>query len=321
VRAPPTGDALCRGTELHRRRQRLMVMERMSRPGFVSGLVAGGVVVGLAWLGASGVFNTASTAHLRAGYSDVASIHLQPVPEGPASPMFVPEPKSVGDKPLALVRNLVPDPLPKPLDQPGSCDHGGDLIVVLKDGREIIYGPCDYPWQISQLWGAMIEVTGTTGPGARAGTPAGLAALEQVRQSLRAALQGHPMGTASSPPARSPALASMAGGMRHRPGTFAPPRCTQSPASRESSTCPSALCLWLGISGTRWHPPETPVMDSVSVRQCACRTVESGIEHRSCPNVGETSPALWAFCRPASETRSRTYPACWSGTLRPRAAS
>jgi len=133
-------------------------MERLSRLGFVSGLLAGAVIVGIAWLGSSGVFNTSSTAHLSAGYSDVASIHLQPVPEGPTSPMFVPHPTKVRDRLLALVRQLVPDPLPEPLDQPRSCDHGGDLVIMLKDGREITYGPCDYPWQISQLWGAMIEV-------------------------------------------------------------------------------------------------------------------------------------------------------------------
>jgi hypothetical protein len=171
-----------------------MRMKLLSRLGFVSGALAGGVVVGIVWLGASGVFNTSSAAHLSAGYSDVASIHLQPVPEGPTSPMFVPEPRSVGDRPLALVRDLVPEPLPKPLDQPRSCDHGGDLIIILKDGREITYGPCDYPWQISQLWGAMIEVWDTTEPGARADNPSALAATEQVRQALRAALQRNPIG-------------------------------------------------------------------------------------------------------------------------------
>jgi len=81
---------------------------------------------------------------------------------------------------------LVPDPLPRPLDQPRSCDHGGDLIIVLNDGREITYGPCDYPWQISQLWGAMIQVSEMTTPGVP--NIAAAAAQEQVRQALRIAL-------------------------------------------------------------------------------------------------------------------------------------
>lgn len=161
-------------------------VHRLSRLGFVSGLTIGGLAVGVVWLGTSGAFNTSSTRHLASGYKDIASIHLQPVPEGPTSPMFVPTPKSAYEKPLALVRGLVPDPLPRPLDQPRSCDHGGDLIIVLNDGREITYGPCDYPWQISQLWGAMIQVSEMTTPGVP--NIAVAAAQEQVRQALRIAL-------------------------------------------------------------------------------------------------------------------------------------
>jgi hypothetical protein len=159
---------------------------RLSRLGFFSGIIVGGLVMGVVWLGTSGVFNASSTQHLASGYTDIASIRLQPVPEGPTSPMFVLIPKSVYDKPLALVRGVVPDPLPKPLDQPRSCDHGGDLIIVLNDGREITYGPCDYPWQISQLWGAMIQVSEMTTPGVP--NIAAAAAQEQVRQALRMAL-------------------------------------------------------------------------------------------------------------------------------------
>ncbi|HEX2378030.1 MAG TPA: hypothetical protein VHI30_10760 [Gaiellales bacterium] len=54
--------------------------------------------------------------------------------------------------PLELVGGFLPDPLPRPLDQPQSCDHTGYLIVKLKNGRELTYGPCSYPWQISELW-------------------------------------------------------------------------------------------------------------------------------------------------------------------------
>ncbi|MGZ6213988.1 MAG: hypothetical protein ACXWMG_03455, partial [Candidatus Limnocylindria bacterium] len=99
-------------------------MERLSRLGFGSGLAIGGLVVGLIWLGASGLFNF-SSSHLPYHPSDIASIHLQPVPEGPQSDYFLPQPKRLDDMPLALVGGFLPDPLPRPLNQPHSCDHGG----------------------------------------------------------------------------------------------------------------------------------------------------------------------------------------------------
>jgi hypothetical protein len=200
VSCEPTAGSICavplawRATrEDHRRWETLSKrttsqwhVHRLSRLGFVTGHTIGGLAVGVVWLGTSGALDTSSTRHLASGYKDIASIHLQPVPEGPTSPMFVPTPKSAYEKPLALVRGLVPDPLPRPLDQPRSCDHGGDLIIVLNDGREITYGPCDYPWEISQLWGAMIQVSEMTVPGVP--NIAAAAAQEQVRQALRIAL-------------------------------------------------------------------------------------------------------------------------------------
>jgi hypothetical protein len=128
----------------------------LSRLGFGSGVVVGAVVVAVVWLGSSGLLRT-SSGRINAGYDQIRSIHLQPG-EGPSGPMFVPRPRASGDLPLALVRNLVPSQLPAPLDQGHSCSAAGSLIVVLRSGREITYGPCRWPWEISQLWGAMIEV-------------------------------------------------------------------------------------------------------------------------------------------------------------------
>jgi hypothetical protein len=97
-------------------------------------VVVGALIVGLVWLGASGV------------------------PEGPPGPVFVPRPRRADELPLELVRDFVRTPLPAPLHQPGGCDNSGDLVIVLKgSGRTITYGPCRWPWQISELWGAMIE--------------------------------------------------------------------------------------------------------------------------------------------------------------------
>jgi hypothetical protein len=166
-------------------------MERITRFGFVGGLIAGGVIVGLIWLGDSGAFDL-SSSHLPYGYRDIASIHLQPVPEGPVSPFFRPHPTRIDDQPLALVADLIPDPLPRPLNQPFGCDHGGDLIVMLKNGKQITYGPCSYPWQISQLWGAMIQTADMTEPSRP--NRAAIANIEQVRQSLKDALERHVSG-------------------------------------------------------------------------------------------------------------------------------
>jgi hypothetical protein len=107
-------------------------------------------------MGTSGVFNTAS-GHIDVAYGQVRSIHLQPVPEGPQGPLFVPRPQNANELPLGLVRQFVVEPLPATLDQGLRCKGGGDLIIALKNGRQITYGPCRWPWQISELWGAMIE--------------------------------------------------------------------------------------------------------------------------------------------------------------------
>jgi hypothetical protein len=37
--------------------------------------------------------------------------------------------------------------------------------VALGSGRRITYGPCAWPWQISELWGAMIEIADLSGSG------------------------------------------------------------------------------------------------------------------------------------------------------------
>jgi hypothetical protein len=95
---------------------------------------------------------------------------------------------------LALVGDFLPDPLPRPSNQQHTCQGGGDMIVDLKDGHEIVYGPCRWPWQISELWGAMIQTADITEPGSGPDR-ARLAELEHVRQSLLSALQRHPIGS------------------------------------------------------------------------------------------------------------------------------
>jgi hypothetical protein len=129
------------------------VLSRLLQHRFAVGFVVGVLVIGVPWLGTSGLLDRSSPINV--GYGQIRSIHLQPVPEGPTGPLFVPQPRHADELPLALVRSFVITPLPAPLDQP-HCGGGGDLIIVLKDGRQITYGPCRWPWQISELWGAMI---------------------------------------------------------------------------------------------------------------------------------------------------------------------
>jgi hypothetical protein len=109
---------------------------------------------------------------------DIASITLEPVPEGPTSPVFVRHAQAVADDQLVWrLRELlpfVPDPLPATLDQ-GECELGGDLVVTTKDGGTIAYGPCRRPQSINSLWAHFLDITSdgacrpSCGPAGKAG--------------------------------------------------------------------------------------------------------------------------------------------------------
>lgn len=114
----------------------------------------GAAVVGVLWLATSGLLDRSGQVNVR--YDQIRSIQLLPAGEGPVGPLFVPRPNRATELPLALVQGFVLTPLPAPLHQ-GHCDGGGDLVIVLTSGRKITYGPCLWPHQISELWGAMIE--------------------------------------------------------------------------------------------------------------------------------------------------------------------
>ena len=87
---------------------------------------------------------------------DIASIQLQPVPEGPTLIWNHP-PTSPPSEQMRLIEEAIPLPLPAPEFQPPGCS-GGDLIVYLRDGRDITYGPCRHPASIRALWARMITV-------------------------------------------------------------------------------------------------------------------------------------------------------------------
>lgn len=90
--------------------------------------------------------------------SDIQELALQPVPEGPTLE-FASTPLHgswTGDNlPLSSVIDAIPIPLPGTESQ-GSCGLGGDLIVTLRGGRRVVYGPCRHPAAILVLWSRMV---------------------------------------------------------------------------------------------------------------------------------------------------------------------
>ena len=61
-------------------------------------------MVGLVWVLTSGLLTGSGTIDV--SYDQIRSIHLQPVPEGPTGPLFVPRPRRADELPLALVRDF-----------------------------------------------------------------------------------------------------------------------------------------------------------------------------------------------------------------------
>jgi hypothetical protein len=89
--------------------------------------------------------------------ADIASIRIQPVPEGPTF-LWTNPPTSPPNERSALIEAAIPIPLPGPEVQPLWCTEGGNLIVNLRDGRTITYGPCRHPQPIRALWATIDRV-------------------------------------------------------------------------------------------------------------------------------------------------------------------
>lgn len=81
---------------------------------------------------------------------DVVAVWLDPVPDGPGSPRFVTEPNE-GDRPLTLIDQSIPSPLPRDVWQGFTCNTGGDVVVEIRNGESIRYGPCRRPGSIEDL--------------------------------------------------------------------------------------------------------------------------------------------------------------------------
>lgn len=120
-------------------------------------------------------FDGTPPVHVR----DIATITLEPIPEGPTPPVFVRDPHSVEfvrqEFDLEELLPYVPDPLPATLDQ-GDCEFGGNLVVTTNDGAAIAYGPCRRPRSIYHVWWHFSDITSDgacrpfCGPGEPGGT-------------------------------------------------------------------------------------------------------------------------------------------------------
>ena len=81
---------------------------------------------------------------------DVVAVWLEPIPEGPQSPRFVMEPRD-GDRSLTLITDAIPSTLPRDIWQGFTCNMGGNVVVEVRDGDPIRYGPCRRPDAIENL--------------------------------------------------------------------------------------------------------------------------------------------------------------------------
>jgi hypothetical protein len=116
--------------------------------GLLGVLVILGVGLQLNWWPAASPIDVQLTA--------IASIQLQPVPEGPTLIWNNP-PTSPYSEQRSQIEAAIPLPLPAPEWQTPGCG-GGNLIVHLRDGRDITYGPCRHPASIRALWSRLVKV-------------------------------------------------------------------------------------------------------------------------------------------------------------------
>ena len=104
-----------------------------------------------------GLLGTSVAGPIDVQLIDIAGITLQPIPEGPTLTWNHP-PTSPYSEQQARIEAAIPIPLPGPELQPIGCNLGGDLIVHLRSGRDITYGPCKHPASIRALWSRLIVV-------------------------------------------------------------------------------------------------------------------------------------------------------------------
>lgn len=119
--------------------------------------VAAHVVLLVALFGGTSV--ACGGQHVDVQNDDIVSVSLGPYPEGPPGPTFMRGPRPPGFYfALQQIEPFIPDPLPDTLSQGFNCEPGGNLVVTIRDGGTITYGPCRRPASINALWARMVEI-------------------------------------------------------------------------------------------------------------------------------------------------------------------
>ena len=144
------------GTRLHRKLSAGGMAVKRTLIVSIAVLIAGVPALGLLGVGPmTALFHRPIDADDHGG---ITRLEIVPVPEGPVSPTFARQPASEGTKPLSLVAQYIPDPLPATLYQGPMCRSGGDLIVTFADDSTVTYGPCRRPASIDRLWAGIVYV-------------------------------------------------------------------------------------------------------------------------------------------------------------------
>jgi hypothetical protein len=111
------------------------------------------VALGVAGFGPFGplIYNPVSIA----ANGGVTEVDLIPAPEGPPLTFKRVATAAGGIRPLTPAERFIPDPLPAPLFQ-WLCNRGGNMVVILGNGKNVTYGPCYRPASINRLWAELV---------------------------------------------------------------------------------------------------------------------------------------------------------------------
>lgn len=100
-----------------------------------------------------GVWRYQATRPIQVARTDVVSVFIHPVPEGPTYTFA----GGNAFPPLLAIQRYIPIPLPAKSWQGPFCGNGSDVVITLADGRQFTYGPCHWPESIDRLRQAMIQ--------------------------------------------------------------------------------------------------------------------------------------------------------------------
>jgi hypothetical protein len=94
----------------------------------------------------------------------IRSVEVRAIPEGPAPARFSRNARGPDELAFWLVIDAIPRPLPRPSAQGSNCEIGTLVTFTLKDGTEVVYGPCRRPADVEKLRQAMMIARATPEP-------------------------------------------------------------------------------------------------------------------------------------------------------------